>query len=63
MTASAVFVFDASPLVAGCKFSIDGISVAVRVLAGVQRRRGDSNHDEDHHPGANGFRARIETSS
>jgi predicted nucleic acid-binding protein len=36
MVASSIFVFDASPLIASCQFSIEGRSVASRVLVGVQ---------------------------
>jgi hypothetical protein len=35
-TASSVFVFDSSPLIAGCTFGVGGSSVAELVLAGSQ---------------------------
>ena len=36
MVASPIFVFDSSPLVASCQFSVGGMSVAALVIAGAQ---------------------------
>jgi hypothetical protein len=36
MVASPMFVFDSSPLVASCQFSVGGVSVAALVMAGAQ---------------------------
>jgi predicted nucleic acid-binding protein len=36
MVASPMFVFDSSPLVASCQFSVGGVSVAALVIAGAQ---------------------------
>ena len=41
-----VFVFDASPLIAGCSFWFNGISVAELVLAGAQVWIPPAVHDE-----------------
>ena len=36
MAASPIVVCDSSPLVASCQCAVDGVSVAARVIAGVQ---------------------------
>jgi hypothetical protein len=36
MVAASIFVFDSSPLVASCQFSVGGVSVAALVIAGTQ---------------------------
>ena len=36
MVASPIVVFDSSPLVASCPFSVGGVSVAALVIAGAQ---------------------------
>jgi predicted nucleic acid-binding protein len=46
IVASPVFVFDSSPLVAGCQFSIDSISVAALAIAGVRVQIPPAVYDE-----------------
>jgi predicted nucleic acid-binding protein len=46
MVASPIFVFDSSPLVASCQFSVGGVSVAALAIAGAQVRIPPAVYDE-----------------
>ena len=46
MVASTIFVFDSSPLVASCQFSVGGVSVAALAIAGAQVQIPPAVYDE-----------------
>ena len=46
MVASPIFVFDSSPLVASCQFSVSGVSVAALAIAEAQVQIPPAVYDE-----------------